>query len=82
MRENQHNIVTASEIADFVYCPEAWRLHSVGTLSANLEQQLTGNRHHTFNAIVERIAGVFVVLGRWLILAALLVLSVLWLLSR
>jgi hypothetical protein len=29
------NIVTASEIADFVYCPEAWRLAQCGHQSAN-----------------------------------------------
>jgi hypothetical protein len=36
---DQPAIVTASEIADFVFCPEAWRLEHLGTPSANEPQR-------------------------------------------
>ena len=74
--------VTASEIADFVYCGESWRLAQTGHQSANRDVQQAGTVHHTGKATAERIAGGSIALGRLLIAAALIGLGVLWAMSR
>jgi hypothetical protein len=66
--------VTASEIADFVYCGESWRLDALGHKSANRPVQQAGTTHHARKASAERVAGGSIVLGRVLIAAALLAL--------
>jgi hypothetical protein len=73
---------TASEIANWVYCPEAWRLDALGLESANQEERTTGTRHHAHKATAERLAGGAIAFGRVLILVALLALAVLWVVSR
>jgi hypothetical protein len=73
--------VTASEIGDFVYCPEAWRLAVLGHKSANHSIQQAGTAHHTAKAITETVAGGSIALGRILIAVALLALAA-WVLSR
>ena len=73
--------VTASEIADFVFCPEAWRLAQTGHPSANRPRLDSGSIHHTRKATAERVAGGSIALGRILITVALLAL-LLWVLSR
>jgi hypothetical protein len=72
--------VTASEIAEFVFCPEAWRLAQNGHQSANRAVQVAGTDHHTAKATAERVAGGSIAVGRLLIVAALLALLavVLW----
>ena len=46
-KESGPEIVTASEIAAFVYCPEAWRLeYGLGLPAASRAVLDTGNRHH------------------------------------
>jgi hypothetical protein len=54
MPRNSPDIVTVSEIADFVFCPEAWRLRQVGVPSANRPEQDAGIVHHTHKATAER----------------------------
>jgi hypothetical protein len=46
--------VTASEIGDYVYCPEAWRLAQLGHESANHSVQRAGTSHHARKAAAER----------------------------
>ena len=75
-------IVTASEIAEFVYCPEAWRLARLGHESTNQPEREAGTTHHARKATAERVAGGSIAVGRWLILAALLALAALWAFSR
>jgi hypothetical protein len=72
--------VTASEIGDYVYCPEAWRLAQLGHESANHSVQRAGTSHHARKAAAERIAGGLIAVGRILIVAALLalLLAYLW----
>ena len=72
--------VTASEIADFVYCPEAWRLAQTGHRSANRAVQQAGTAHHAAKATAERVAGGSIATGRVLIVLAILSLAawVLW----
>jgi hypothetical protein len=63
--DNGPEIVTASEIACYAYCPEQWRLHyGLGLDPANRAALAAGNRRHWWKAISERIAGSFIGLGR------------------
>ena len=49
--------VTASEIGDWVYCPEAWRLAQVGTKpTAVIQARVEGVRHHVGLTVVETAA--------------------------
>ncbi len=73
--------VTASEIADFVFCNEAWRRAQTGHRTANRDVQQAGTHHHAAKATAERAAGGSIAVGRILIVLALLALSA-WLLSR
>ena len=76
-------MVTASEIAAFVYCPEAWRLeHGLGLEPGNRAALGAGTRHHERKAVAERIAGGFVGIGRLVAVVAVVVLLLLWMLSR
>jgi hypothetical protein len=76
------NVITATEIASFCYCPEQWRLeYGRGLPAENQEAKGAGTRHHARKAAAEQMAGWAIRLGQAIILAALLVL-VLWVLSR
>jgi hypothetical protein len=75
-------VITASELACFAYCPEQWRLqYGLELLPANGAAMDAGNRHHARKGLAERIAGAVIVLGRVLIVLAFLVL-VAWVLLR
>ena len=56
MRKYQDpDVVSASEIASFAFCPEAWRLGSALRLQPNNEQELArGERIHEKTAAAER----------------------------
>jgi hypothetical protein len=82
MRHHQPETVTASEIADYVYCPEAWRLSAAGAPSANRPERDAGTIHHARKAAAEITAGHSIAIGRILIIVALLALAALWALSR
>jgi hypothetical protein len=71
-------LVTASEIAAFVYCPEEWRLeHGLGLPVGNREAMEAGERHHARKAVAERIAGGSITLGRFVAILAVLALLLL-----
>jgi hypothetical protein len=74
------DMVTASEIAAFVYCPESWRLqYGLGLKAGNRAALDAGTRHHERKAVAERIAGGWITLGRFLaVLAAVVLLLLLW----
>ena len=75
-------LVTASEIASFVYCPEQWRLqHGLGLEPGNRAALDAGTRHHAGKAVAEHLAGAALALGRLLVLLALLAL-LLWVGTR
>jgi hypothetical protein len=64
-RERAADMVTASEIAAFVYCPEQWRLqYGLGLKPGNRAALDTGTRHHERKAVAEQIAGGSITLGR------------------
>ncbi len=72
-------MVTASEIACFVYCPEQWRLeYGLGLKPANRGTRNAGTRHHERKAVAERVTGGSIGLGRALVAVALVVLLLLW----
>jgi hypothetical protein len=75
-------LITATEIACFAYCPEQWRLqYGLELLPANKAALDAGTRHHARKAVAERLAGGLVVLGRALMVVAALVL-LLWMFFR
>jgi hypothetical protein len=79
-RQRPDDLISATEIASFAYCPEAWRLeHGLGLEAGNRESRAAGDRHHARKAVAERVAGVSIALGRVLAaLAAVLLLLLLW----
>jgi hypothetical protein len=64
--------VTASEIAEWVFYPEAIRLSFLGHKSANQSRLEVGTTYHTHKATAERTSGDFIALGRILIILAIL----------
>jgi hypothetical protein len=65
------------------FCPEQWRLQfGLGLEPENQDALAAGNRHHARKALAERVAGVAISLGKTLLLAAVLLMGVLWLLWR
>lgn len=74
------NVVTASEIAEFVYCQEKWRLEfGLGLEPRNRAALGAGTRHNARKAFAERMAGALIGVGRILaILAAFLLMMPRW----
>jgi len=79
---NRPETVTASDVAEFVYCPEAWRLKELGHRPTNQRERNAGTIHHARKALVERLAGGFIAFGRILILLAILAMALMWWLRR
>jgi hypothetical protein len=80
-RARPDDLVTAAEIACWVYCPEQWRLeYGQGLAADNKVARDAGDRHHAGKAVAEQIAGGSISLGRFLAAVAAVVL--LWLLWR
>jgi hypothetical protein len=80
--QRPEDLITASEIASYVYCPEQWRLeHGQGLPAENRAALDAGTRHHAGQAAAERAAGWAIRLGLTVAVAALVIL-VLWVLSR
>src|SRR3982750_1413745 len=51
------DLVTASELACYAYCPEQWRLrYGLGLEPENRAALDAGTRHHAWKAVAERIA--------------------------
>jgi hypothetical protein len=79
-RAGPDDLVTAAEIACYVYCPEQWRLeYGLGLEPENRAALKAGTRHHDRRAVAERVAGGSIGLGRVLvILAAVALFLLLW----
>jgi hypothetical protein len=76
------DLITASEIACFAWCAEAWRLeYGLGLPAENQAEREAGTRHHARKAAAERVAGLSIHLGQVLVIAALLLL-LLWVIFR
>jgi hypothetical protein len=74
------DLISATEIASWVYCPESWRLeHALELKSGNKREKAAGTSHHARKAVAERVAGSSIALGRFLVfLAAVVLLLVIW----
>jgi hypothetical protein len=78
-----NSLISAAEIACFAYCPEQWRLeYGLGLEPQNRAALDAGNRHHARKALVERLAGGAIVIGRLLAVLAILGLLLLLVFSR
>ena len=76
------DLITAAEIAEFVFCPESWRLTELGLEPGSREALEAGTRHHERKAVAERVAGGSLAVGRLLVMVALAALLLLWLVWR
>ncbi len=65
--------VTASELGDYEFCPEAARLARRGYTSANQPARDAGTTHHQRKATAEVIAGGSIGLGKLLVVVAFLI---------
>ncbi len=82
-RHGASDLVSATEIAAFVYCPEQFRLqYGLGLKPANQAGLDAGMRHHERKAVAEQVAGGSIGLGRALVVVALVLLLLLWLVWR
>ncbi len=80
--KRERKLVTAGEIASFAYCPEQWRLEYGLALPAGNRVELeAGTRHHSAKAVAERLAGAAIVIGRILVVLAILAV-LMWMVSR
>jgi hypothetical protein len=71
------DIVSASEIASYGFCPEAWRLGSALGLEANNERELArGEKTHAKFAVVEQRSQRAIWIGLALIVAGALLVGV------
>jgi hypothetical protein len=61
------DLVSASEIAAWAWCPESWRLKSLGHEPENQAALRRGEAHHAEKAAFEERSRSAVSLGRWLI---------------
>ena len=74
--------VAASEIANWVFCHEAWRLDAIGHKASNQPERDGGTAHHVDLATTERIAGGAIGVGIWMVLLAMLAIVTLLVLGR
>jgi CRISPR-associated exonuclease Cas4 len=74
-RKTGAELITASELACYAYCPEQWRLeYGLGLEPTNRAALAAGSRHHARKAVAERVAGLAILVGRLAAVIALLVL--------
>lgn len=72
MYPNRTDVVSASEIASWAWCPESWRLEALGEEPGNKGELARGQTSHARTASFEVSSRWAVSLGRWLLVLALL----------
>ena len=82
MRHRDPDIVTASEIASWAWCPESWRLSSLGHEPENRAAMKRGEERHALTALFVRWSALAIKVGIWLLVAALLVAALAFVLVR
>lgn len=83
MRARDPDVVSASEIASWTWCPESWRLSSLGCESSNREAMASGERRHEEQAAFEELSRSATTVGWGLVAAGVaLVLAVVYLTAR
>lgn len=65
--KRRDDLVSASEIASWAWCPESWRLSTLGWEPSNRDDMARGERRHSFLAFFESWSRSVVRLG-WLLL--------------
>lgn len=77
MNSKPTDVVSASEIASWAWCPEAWRLEALGAEPGNKAELARGKAFHERTSIFEVWSRRAASLGLWLCALALLV-AALW----
>lgn len=72
MNRRNPDLVTASEIASWAWCPESWRLESLGAEPSNRVAMARGETHHARKAVFEERSRSAISLGWCLLLFAAL----------
>ncbi len=67
------DVVSASEIASWAWCPESWRLQSLGAEPSNRAEMARGETFHAQKAAFEERSRSTISLGWWLLALAVLV---------
>ena len=71
--KHDNDVVSASEIASWAWCPESWRLDSLGVEPANRAELARGRRSTLETAAFEERSRSAISLGWWLLALAVLV---------
>jgi hypothetical protein len=80
---NRNNdVVSASEIAAWAWCPESWRLNALGLEPGNRAALKRGERRHARIAAFEGWSRWAMRVGCWILATALLVAALAFLLAR
>jgi hypothetical protein len=77
MKAKGTDVVSATEIVSWAWCPESWRLEALGREPGNKADLSRGRTFHTRTARAEVTSRRTVCLARWLLVLALL-LAALW----
>lgn len=70
MKRPNSNMVSASEIASWGWCPESWRLDSLGEPPSNVKALEHGEATHRDLIAAEHSSKALSSLGLWLLVAA------------
>lgn len=73
MPRKRTDVVSASEIASWEWCPESWRLEALGEKSENTEELARGEMVHSRTTALEVSSRKAVILGWWLLALGLIV---------
>lgn len=71
--KRRDDIVSASELASWAWCPESWRLESLGAEPANRAELARGETHHVRQAAFEERSRSAISVGWCLLVFAALV---------
>lgn len=82
MKRPDDDLVTASEIAQWAWCPESWRLEALGHKPGNQTAIRRGDSFHSRLGCVERLTAFATTLGWWLLAAGLLLVTLAYVLVR
>lgn len=80
--KQRSDIVSATEIAAWAWCPEAWRLRALGNEPENHAALRRGEVRHARKSAFERWSRVLIALGWWLVVAAALMAAVAFALGK
>jgi hypothetical protein len=82
MKPKRSDVVSASEIASWAWCPESWRLSALGAEPENQAALARGRRFHTRTSAVEVWSRRAARLACWLLVVAVLLVALWYALTR